>query len=93
MLNTIGGLLGEKAEIIGDKIKIFGADTIIIWLIMSVASYEFAKGMPDMNIAMFKTIVVFVLFIPLIFLLGLYGMKNYEKKLAKQHLSRQLQEH
>lgn len=84
LIYTISGLIGEKAEVIKDKTKIFGADTILIWLIFSVACYELAKGMPTMNISTYKSIIVMVLFIPLTILMGLYGILRYRKLIKEK---------
>ncbi|TFG09565.1 MAG: hypothetical protein EU535_08965 [Promethearchaeota archaeon] len=85
LVYSISGLIGPKAQIIKEKLKFIGADTLLIWLIFAIASYEFAKGLPTMDISLFKNIAVFVLFIPLTFLMGVYGIRNYEKILKKRN--------
>lgn len=78
LLWTIGGLIGEKAKIIKEKLRIFGSDTIVMWLIFSMASFEFASaGIETMDVDIFRYIAVYVLFIPLLFIMGIYGIYNY----------------
>jgi hypothetical protein len=42
LLYTIGSLVGEHMEILSKKLKFIKAETILIWLIFSKASYELA---------------------------------------------------
>ncbi|TFG30370.1 MAG: zinc ribbon domain-containing protein [Promethearchaeota archaeon] len=80
LLNTIGGLIAEKAEVLKAKLRIFSSDTILIWLIFSVASFEFgAYGIQTAEIELFRYIVVYVLFIPLLIIMTYYGIRNYSK--------------
>lgn len=82
LIYTISGIVGEKVNTISAKARIFGFDTVLIWLIFATASYELAKGMPTMNVTTLKSIIVLALFIPLSALMGLYGILRY-KKLTK----------
>ena len=77
LLNTIGGLIAEKADIIKDKLKIFGPDTVLIWLIFSVASFEFGAGVPTSELTILRYVIVYVLFIPLLIIMTIYGIYNY----------------
>ncbi|MHA1805314.1 MAG: hypothetical protein ACTSU4_12430 [Promethearchaeota archaeon] len=84
LLNSFGNLLGEQSEFLKNKLKIFGWDTVLLWLMFSTASYRFAEGLPGIEASLFKSIVVFLLFIPLTFFLGIYGMNFYIKKDREQ---------
>ncbi|MHA1659224.1 MAG: hypothetical protein ACTSUT_08900 [Promethearchaeota archaeon] len=80
LLISFDSLLSEKFEFIARRFKLLGSDTIMIWLIFCTAAYQFAVGNPTMEIIFVKNIVVFLLFIPLLLFLGLYGLLKYGKK-------------
>jgi len=53
---SLSTLMGSQAELLSKRIKRFGIDTIIIWLILSKVTYEFIHYFPynilqDVNIA------------------------------------------
>lgn len=77
LLNTIGGLIAEKSEIIREKLKIFGPDTVLMWLIFSVASFEFGAGVPASELAVIRYVIVYVFFIPLLIIMTIYGIRIY----------------
>lgn len=77
LLNTIGGLITEKVNVLKAKLRIFGKDTILMWLIFSVASFEFAAGIPTSQLEIVRYIIVYVFFIPLLIFMTLYGIHNY----------------
>jgi len=77
ILSTLGSLVGKKAQIIADKLPI-RPETMIILLIFSKAAYEFADVL-QMDVGTFKAIGVFVLFAPLFFIAGLWGILKYGK--------------
>ncbi|MFX1257292.1 MAG: hypothetical protein ACFFAN_05510, partial [Promethearchaeota archaeon] len=80
ILYTVGTILGEKVEIISKKLKFVKSDAILMWLIFSKAAFEFANlGIEGMNVETFNAVVGFVLFIPLLFIAGLYGILSYGK--------------
>ena len=81
ILYTIGKLIGERSEIISEKLKILKSDAILIFLLFSKAAYEFgATEITAIDASRFGAIWGFVLFIPLLFITGLYGILNYSKK-------------
>jgi hypothetical protein len=92
LLNTLGGLIGEKSEIIKQKLKVFGPDTVLMWLIFSITILTFLSGLEDSEIQIVRLIAVFVLFIPLLIIMSIYGIYNYSnitkerdiKKLEKE---------
>jgi len=89
LLWTIGGLIGEKAKIIKEKLRIFGSDTIVMWLIFSMASFEFASaGIETMDVDIFRYIAVYVLFIPLLFIMGIYGIHNYGNIIKERNIKK-----
>ncbi|MFX1453392.1 MAG: hypothetical protein ACFFCM_21335 [Promethearchaeota archaeon] len=99
LLNTIGGIITEKTEVLKSKLRIFSADTILLWLIFSIASFEFIAGVQAYTaqtqgtsgeIEFFKYIVVYLLFIPLTILMTAYGMRNYSKR-SQQGTIKQLE--
>ena len=80
LLNTIGGLIAEKADVLKAKLRIFSSDTILIWLIFSIASFEFAAlGIQTAEWEVVRDIVVYILFIPLLFIMTIYGIRKYGK--------------
>ncbi len=82
ILVTIGSLLG-RSEWLTDKLKIIKPDAIIIWLIFSKAAYELADTMGELDVSLLKAVGVFVLFVPLFIIIGIYGILKYGK-LKKQ---------
>ena len=77
LLNTIGGLIGERTEIIREKLKIFGSDTVLMWLIFSITIITFLSGLETMEMGIFRLIAIFILFIPLLIIMTIYGIRNY----------------
>jgi len=86
LLVTIGSLIGKKAEILSNKLKFIKPDVILIWLIFSKAANEFASGFPDNEMSNVNIIISFIVFIPILLFMSLYGMVNYFKlkKLRKK---------
>ncbi|MHA1344168.1 MAG: hypothetical protein ACTSQG_09290, partial [Promethearchaeota archaeon] len=86
VLFTISGLIGEKLEIIEKKLKIIKYDALIVWLIFSKAAFEFAEvtlegaAILGAEVSLLKTLGVFLLFIPLLIIMTLNGIKKYSKK-------------
>lgn len=87
LLNTIGGLLGEKTEILKKKLKIFNADTILMWLIFSISSFVLASGGSQAEIDLFRLLLVYILFIPLLIIMGLYGFYDYTNIIRERDLT------
>ncbi|MFX1338001.1 MAG: hypothetical protein ACFFDK_05290 [Promethearchaeota archaeon] len=80
ILYTIGKLIGERADIISKKVKFLKADAILILLIFSKAAYEFgATEITAIDASRIGAIWSFLLFIPLLFITGLYGIITYSK--------------
>ncbi len=79
LLNTIGGLIAEKSDVLKAKLRIFGADTILMWLIFSITMYTFLSGLEASELSVWRSIAVFVLFIPLLIILTIYGIRNYDE--------------
>jgi hypothetical protein len=82
ILFTVSQLIGERADIISKKLP-FRADTVIIWLIFSKASYEFVNVLPSVNIGETRVVLSFLLFIPLLFFLGLYGLYKRSRRKSR----------
>jgi hypothetical protein len=84
-LYTIGILVGKRAELISKKIKLFKADTILIWLIFSKAAYEMAiinnPGLvSDKN---WWVLTIFIFLLGIVGVLGIATYKKYRKKRKK----------
>lgn len=79
LLNTIGGLIAEKTEVLKAKLRIFGADTILMWLIFSITIFTFLSGLETAEVDVVRAVAVFVLFIPLLIILTIYGIRNYDE--------------
>ena len=79
LLYTISKLVGKRAEILSDTLKFFKTDTILIWLIFSKATYEFIIALPGTQADLVYNVSVFILFLPLLVLMGLYGMFKHGK--------------
>ncbi|TFG13543.1 MAG: hypothetical protein EU535_04710 [Promethearchaeota archaeon] len=87
ILYTISALIGTKADIILD-LKVFKpikADGILIFLILCKVAYEFGdfyladNKVGGINAVLLKNISVFFLFIPLMIIMGLFGIISYSK--------------
>jgi ribosomal protein L40E len=90
LLNTIGGLLTEKSDVLKAKLRIFGPDTILMWLIFSVASFEFGAVVPDSQLVIIRYVIVYVFFIPLLIFMTIYGIRNYDK-ISKERIIQKLE--
>ncbi len=77
LLNTIGSLIAEKTDILKAKLRIFGPDTVLMWLIFSITIITFLSGLETAEIDIFRLIAVFILFIPLLIFMTIYGIRNY----------------
>ncbi len=94
LLISIGGLIGRKARKIKEKVEIVKVDAIIIWLIFSKAAYEFADVILEttatfgLQVSILKSLGLFLLFIPLVIIIIIKGIKNYTKKKTKIRLSK-----
>ncbi len=89
ILYTIGKLIGERSDIISEKLKVIKSDAILIFLIFSKAAYEFgATEITAIDASRFGAIWGFVLFIPLLFITGLYGIITYSKRSEKRELNK-----
>lgn len=90
ILYTIGKLIGERADIISGKIKFLKADAILIFLIFSKAAYEFgATEITAIDASRFGAIWSFLLFIPLLFITGLYGIITYSRTSTERELNKE----
>ncbi len=88
ILYTIGKLISDSADIISEKVKFIKTDAILIFLIFSKAAYEFgATEITGIDASRFGAIWGFVLFIPLLFLTGLYGIITYSKVRNERELN------
>ncbi len=88
ILYTISKLIGDRADTISEKVKFLKADAILILLIFSKAAYEFgATEITVIDASRFGAIWSFVLFIPLLFITGLYGIITNSKKSEKKELN------
>jgi signal transduction histidine kinase len=106
LLYTISALIGSKAEIILD-LKIFKPikpDGVLVFLILCKVAYEFGdinladNKVAGVNAVLLKNVAVFWLFIPLMIIMGLYGIISYgkikqkrkaEKRIKKQEKARE----
>ena len=78
LLVTIGGLVGKKADLIGEKLKIINSDAILIWLIFAKAAYEYSDYvLPAGELTVMKGVAIFYLIIPLVILMGIVGIAKY----------------
>jgi hypothetical protein len=78
ILSVIGNLIGDRSEKISKTLHM-NAETLFIWLIFGKAAFEFVDVLPGTNVGTLKAILIFVLFLPLIFITGLFGLIHYFK--------------
>ncbi|TFF98655.1 MAG: hypothetical protein EU540_07800 [Promethearchaeota archaeon] len=95
LLVSIGGLVGKKAELIGEKLKVINSDAILIWLIFSKAAYEYSDYLlPGGELTTMKSVAIFYLVIPLMIVMAIVGIAKYGKmkkarkrvKVKKKHV-------
>jgi hypothetical protein len=82
LLYTIGTLIEERAQIISKKLRFLKAETILIWLIFSKASYELAVIIDPFLTSVRNQWVLFI-FIALLGIVGIYGILSYKKHRKK----------
>ncbi len=94
LLNTIGSLIGDKAQVIKQKLKIFGSDVILMWLIFSVASFQFASSGIEgtAEVGLIRNIIIYVLFIPFLIIIGLYGIYNYKNIVEERETKKEIKQ-
>jgi Ca2+/Na+ antiporter len=92
IIYTTATLIGTKTEVLSEKFKFIKPDGILMWLIFSKASYEFAVGgfSESMNVSALNAIVGIVLFTILFFIAGLYGIISYGKRKKKVERSKDI---
>ena len=78
ILSVIGNLVGERSEKISKTLHI-KAETFFVWLIFSKAAYEYMNTIPQLQVGTLKAVLGFILFVPLVFITGLFGIINYFK--------------
>ena len=78
LLYTIGGIVGKKADSLSSALPM-KPETILIWLIFSKAAFEFADALPSASAGILKAALSFLLFVPMVFIIGLYGIFRYGK--------------
>ena len=78
LLYVIERLMGERADILSKKLKPIKAETILMWLIFSKASYELAIIL-DPTWSSFKNQWVLYIFVALVGIVGIYGLMKYKK--------------
>lgn len=87
LLLTISNLISERAEVLKQKMRFFDKDTILTWLIFSLASLEFASGdLVAAEVDLIRYIMIYLLFIPLTFIFGIYGIRSYNKIYEKRKI-------
>jgi len=80
LLVTIGGLVGKKADLIGEKLKVINSDAILIWLIFAKAAYEYSDYvLPAGELTAMKGVAIFYLIVPLMVVMGIVGIAKYGK--------------
>lgn len=80
ILYTISGMIGEKSEIITQKVNYLKRGSVIMWLLMSKSAFELAKAADPRIIAdALNAVLGFILFIPLFVIASVYGIWNYRK--------------
>lgn len=78
LLYVIERLMGERAELLSKKLKPIKAESILMWLIFSKASYELAIIL-DPTWTSFKNQWVLYIFVFLVGIVGIYGLIKYKK--------------
>ena len=86
---TISTLVGKKADIISAEVRVITTDSIIVWLIFSKGAYEFADQAlilleVSASVSVLKNVAIFFLFVPLLLISGILGIKRYSKLKAKR---------
>ena len=84
LLYTTGILLG-RGDIIGKKIKVISADTILMWLIFSKAAYELAILINPSLVSITNRwlLLVYTVLVGIVGLIGIFSYRKYRKKRKK----------
>lgn len=83
LLGSIAAIFGEKSKIIAEKSKIFTPESILIFLIFSMASLEFSAGVAEEGLSEVELLFIAFAIPILILIFGLYGIYTYNKKYKK----------
>ncbi|MBD3342076.1 MAG: hypothetical protein GF353_23450 [Candidatus Lokiarchaeota archaeon] len=85
LLISISSLIGKKADMLSKKTKILKSDTILVWLIFSKAAYEFSDFLlRSEEVRYWKSVSIFYLFIPILIIIGVWGIFKYGKLKKKR---------
>jgi hypothetical protein len=94
IIYIISNILGDKAEWTKRQLNKFpilkraNPDSVIMLLFISKVSLEFLSLFPEAYIEIIKNFMTFLIFLPLIFILTLKGLKKYnhtrDKNMAKK---------
>jgi len=81
LLYTTGILLG-RGDIIGKKVKVISADTILMWLIFSKAAYELGVIMNPLLVSITNRwlLLVYTILVGIVGLVGIFSYEKYKKK-------------
>ena len=58
-----------------------------MWLIFSISSFVLASGGSQAEIDLFRLLLVYILFIPLLIIMGLYGFYDYTNIIRERDLT------
>jgi hypothetical protein len=84
LLGSIAALFGEQSDLIAEKSKIFTPESILVFLIFSMASMEFGAGVAEGGISEIQLLFTALVIPVLIFIFGIYGIYSYNKKFKKE---------
>ncbi|MFX0070718.1 MAG: hypothetical protein ACFFAO_06470 [Candidatus Hermodarchaeota archaeon] len=84
LLGSIAVLFGEQSDLIAEKSKIFTSDSILLLLVFSMASMQFAAGVAEEGLSEVELLFTALAIPILIFIFGIYGIYSYNKKFKKE---------
>ncbi|MFX1337363.1 MAG: hypothetical protein ACFFDK_01995 [Promethearchaeota archaeon] len=84
LLGSIAIIFGEQSKIIAKKLRIFTSESMIVFLIFTMASMEYCAGIAKEIVSEIQLVVTALAIPILIFIFAIYGIYTYNKKHKKE---------
>jgi len=84
LLSSTVKLLGKRAEILRKRLKPIYTDILLIWLIYSMAAFQFGKSIVGKAVIQFELYFTALIFPYLALLFGIYAIVRHSKKPKKK---------
>ncbi|MFX0140208.1 MAG: hypothetical protein ACFFDN_41595 [Candidatus Hodarchaeota archaeon] len=84
LLSSTVKLIGKRAELLKKKIRFINTDVLLIWLIYSMAAFQFGKSTMGTIVIQFGLMFTALIFPDLALLFGIYAIVRHSKKPKKK---------